>query len=183
MKCTLFLSLYGRLLLSWTSLLLPLLLFLICLCRSGNIINQYINKQLVRLISEMHTQTHTRAQTYPLWMLHLHRSGTSSRSDPELWDLWDARPTRQWRSERGDTTLASPPLFYWRKKKNIMGRVNIHTHLREHTSGHSGAQTQTVPCVNTLYAPAWITARAWACDGRPTITHTQATRDTQTHFL
>lgn len=145
-------SLYSRLLLSWTVLLILLLLFLICPCHSGNIINQYINKQLVRLISEIHTQTHNHTYT--------NLSSTDGASS-QIWNVLRVRPGATGPAGRLTTPPVEPrtgaqpsvhlPSFSGGKKNNIMGHGEYtHTFTSTHTQSHWLADTYCSMCKHTV---------------------------------
>lgn len=116
-----------------------------CLSPSGNIINQFINKQLVGLISEMHIYTNlpsTNGASPQIWNVPQVRPGATG---PAGMSGQPASGTPNW----GD----SPSLFSWRGKKKNHAYYGswwmlTHTHLHQHT----GVQTQKPSHKHTVSA-------------------------------
>ncbi len=165
---------------------LPLPHLSICPCRSENIINQYINRQLVRLISEMHTQTHT--HTYTIL------SSTDGASS-QIWNVLQVRPGATGPAGRlttppvelwtGAQPLVHLPLFFWRKKKQHYGswQIYIHTFTLTHIQSHWLPDTYCSMCKHTVRTSMdhGQLMSLWRSSNHNT--HTQATRDTHSHVL
>lgn len=117
---------------------------LLHLCRSGNIINQYINKQLGRPISEnAHTNTHIHKHILHGWCIvtDLERSPGQTRSHRPCGTA--GQPSSE-APNWGTTHTSTSPLFL-EKKKPHYGSWRIYTHL------YTNTHTVTLECRHILY--------------------------------
>lgn len=124
---------------------------LLHLCRSGNIINQYINKQLGRLISEnAHTNTHIHKHILHGWCIvtDLERSPGQTRSHRPCGTAGQpSSGAPNW----GTTHTSTSPLFLEKQKKHIMGHGEYtHTFTPTHIQSHWSADIYYTMCKHTV---------------------------------